>query len=127
MEKGRTMKKLQKAVLRNSIVMLSLFALAVASSGVAQAQECFAFQSGANTVRAEGMTEAVGNIQLQCRNQETFGQPPIGDKAVISITLNTMITNAMNEMVMRSRASPTLMYRWRWPLPWGRSRLCGGG
>ena len=97
MEKGRTMKKLQKAVLRNSIVMLSLFALAVASSGVAQAQECFAFQSGANTVRAEGMTEEVGNIQLQCRAQEIFGQPPIGEEAVISITLNTMITNAMNE------------------------------
>ena len=60
MEKGRTTKKVQKAVLRNSIVMLSLFALTVASSGVAQAQECFAFQSGANTVRAEGITEAVG-------------------------------------------------------------------
>ena len=91
------MKKVQKAVLRNSIVMLSLFALTVASSGVAQAQECFAFQSGANTVRAEGITEAVGDIQLQCRAQEAFGLQPIADKAVISITLNTAITNETND------------------------------
>ena len=39
-------------------------------SGVAQAQECFAFQSNPNTVRAEGKTEAVGGIQLQCRNED---------------------------------------------------------
>ena len=85
------MTKNYKAVLKSSLVMLVLFA--VAGSGVAQAQECFAFQSGPNTVRAEGMTEAVGSIQLQCRNQDIFGQPPIGDEAVISITLNTQITN----------------------------------
>ena len=66
-------------------------------SGVAQAQECFAFQSGANTVRAEGITEAVGSIQLQCRAQVGFGLPPIGDEAVISIKLNTQITNATND------------------------------
>ena len=34
------MKKTHKAVLRSSLVMLSLLALAVVSSGVAQAQEC---------------------------------------------------------------------------------------
>ena len=63
-------------------------------SGVAQAQECFAFQTGANKVRAEGKTEEVGSIQLQCRSLETtFGQQPIGDEAIISITLNTQITN----------------------------------
>ena len=84
-----------KAVLRSSIAMLILFA--VAGSGVAQAQECFAFPSGANMVRAEGMTEAVGSIQLQCRAQDIFGQPPIGAKAVISITLNTQITNATDD------------------------------
>ena len=54
------MKEIQKPVRRNSLVILSLFAAAVAGGGVAQAQECFAFPSGANTVRAEGMTEAVG-------------------------------------------------------------------
>ena len=91
------MKEIQKPVRRSSLVILSLFAAAVAGSGVAQAQECFAFPSGANTVRAEGMTEAVGSIQLQCRAQEVFGQPPIPDKAVISITLNTQITNATND------------------------------
>ena len=88
------MTKNYKAVLKSSLVMLVLFA--VAGSGVAQAQECFAFQSDANTVRAEGLTEEVGKIQLQCRDQEVFGQPPIADEAVISITLNTPITNATN-------------------------------
>ena len=91
------MKEIQKPVRRSSLVILSLFAAAVAGSGVAQAQECFAFPSGANAVRAEGITEAVGSIQLQCRAQEVFGQPPIPDKAVISITLNTQITNATND------------------------------
>ena len=89
------MTKIHKSVLRSSIAMLILFA--VAGSGVAQAQECFAFPSGANTVRAEGMTEAVGSIQLQCRAQEIFGQPPIGAEAVISITLNTQITNPTDD------------------------------
>ena len=64
---------------------------------MAQAQECFAFQSGPNTVRAEGRTEAVGSIQLQCRAQEGFGLPPIGDEAIISIKLNTQITNETNK------------------------------
>ena len=87
------MKKTHKAVLSTLAVLCLLFM----GSGVAQAQECFAFQSGANTVRAEGMTEAVGSIQLQCRAQTGFGLPPIGDEAVISITLNTQITNATND------------------------------
>ena len=34
---------------------------------------------------------------MQCRAQEAFGLPPIGDEAVISITLNTMITNETND------------------------------
>ena len=89
------MTKNYKAVLKSSLVMLVLFA--VAGSGVAQAQECFAFQSDPNTVRAEGKTEAVGGIQLQCRSQVGFGLPPIGDEAVISIKLNTAITNETND------------------------------
>ena len=72
------MTKNYKAVLKSSLVMLVLFA--VAGSGVAQAQECFAFQSGANTVRAEGMTEAVGSIQLQCRDQEALACSPLAMK-----------------------------------------------
>ena len=87
------MTKTHKAVLSTLAVLCLLFM----GSGVAQAQECFAFQSGANTVRAEGMTEAVGSIQLQCRAQTGFGLPPIGDEAVISITLNTQITNETND------------------------------
>ena len=89
------MTKNYKAVLKSSLVMLVLFA--VAGSGVAQAQECFAFQSNPKTVRAEGKTEAVGGIQLQCRSQVGFGLPPIGDEAVISIKLNTVITNDTND------------------------------
>ena len=87
------MTKTHKAVLSTLAVLCLLFM----GSGVAQAQECFAFQSGANTVRAEGMTEAVGSIQLQCRDQDIFGVQPIGDEAVISITLNTAITNETND------------------------------
>ena len=62
------MKKTHKAVLKSSLIMLSLLALVVVSSGVAQAQECFARRvSGSdNTVRAEGMTEPLGGIELKC-------------------------------------------------------------
>ena len=34
---------------------------------------------------------------MQCRAQEAFGLPPIGDEVVISITLNTAITNETND------------------------------
>ena len=88
------MTKTYKAVLSTLAALCLLFM----GSGVAQAQECFAFQTGATKVRAEGMTEAVGSIQLQCRSLETtFGQQPIGDEAIISITLNTQITNKLDE------------------------------
>ena len=51
------MTKTHKAVLSTLAVLCLLFM----GSGVAQAQECFAFQSELRTsVRAEGMTEAVG-------------------------------------------------------------------
>ena len=100
------MTKTYKAVLSTLAVLCLLFM----GSGVAQAQECFAFQSGANTVRAEGMTEAVGSIQLQCRDQGGFGVQPIGDEAVISITLNTQITNERTTRVIWSWASPTRWY-----------------
>ena len=102
------MTKTHKAVLSTLAVLCLLFM----GSGVAQAQECFAFQSDPTTVRAEGKTEAVGGIQLQCRSQVGFGLPPIGDDAVISIKLNTQITNETNDdgdMVMGlTYGSPTL-------------------
>ena len=87
------MTKTHKAVLSTLAVLCLLFM----GSGVAQAQECFAFQSNPNTVRAEGKTEAVGGIQLQCRAQTGFGLPPIDDEVVISIKLNTQITNETND------------------------------
>ena len=71
---------------------------AVAGSGVAQAQECFAFPSGANTVRAEGMTEAVGSIQIAVQGPRSLWPAAHSRyKAVISIELNTAITNATND------------------------------
>ena len=74
------MKKTHKAVLRSSLVMLSLLALAVVSSGVAQAQECFARRAigSPNAVRAEGMTELLGGIELLCsggRDSAGFALP----------------------------------------------------
>ena len=59
------MTKTYKAVLKSSLVMLVLFA--VAGSGVAQAQSCQARAESTEIVRAEGITEVVGNIELQCR------------------------------------------------------------
>ena len=119
------MTKTHKAVLSTLAVLCLLFM----GSGVAQAQECFAFQSGANTVRAEGMTEAVGSIQLQCRAQEIFGQPPIGDEAVISITLNTAITNETNDdgdMVMGLTYTDGWWVPTTLRTPWGPPKIIRG-
>ena len=69
------MAKIRKSVFRSGIVMLSLLAAIVLSSSVAYAQDCRArVASGANTVRAEGMTEAVGGIELSCKatKQDAF-------------------------------------------------------
>ena len=92
------MKKTHKAVLRSSLVMLSLLALAVVSSGVAQAQSCFARRASGstNTVRAEGMTELLGGIELLCVGGGGTGFAP-PETIEVSIELNTMITNATND------------------------------
>ena len=92
------MKKTHKAVLKSSLIMLSLLALVVVSSGVAQAQECFARRvSGSdNTVRAEGMTEPLGGIELKCAGGMGTGFDPPATIEV-SIELNTMITNATKD------------------------------
>ena len=63
------MTKNYKAVLKSSLVMLvPASPLAVVSSGVAQAQECIAraWQVRPTAVRAEGITETVGTIELRC-------------------------------------------------------------
>ena len=113
------MTKTYKAVLSTLAALCLLFM----GSGVAQAQECFAFQSGANTVRAEGMTEAVGSIQLQCRDLDTFGQQPIGEEAVISITLNTQITNETDDDDVVQGPHLHLWCHWR---NLGRSKIIRG-
>ena len=90
------MSKIRKSFLKGSAMMLSLVAVMALSSSVAQAQQCFAFPSSANTVRAEGVTEMVGSILLTCRNQASFGQAPVPTNIKISVTVNTMVTNALN-------------------------------
>ena len=52
------MTKNYKAVLKSSLVMLVLFA--VAGSGVAQAQECFAFQSESDHGSRRGQNRGGG-------------------------------------------------------------------
>ena len=81
------MTEIQKPVRRSSLVMLSLFAAAAGGSGVAQAQECIAREKSF-TVRAEGITEAVGTIELRCTEPTGFG---FGSPAELEVTveLNT--------------------------------------
>ena len=84
------MTKNYKAVLKSSLVMLVLFA--VAGSGVAQAQECIARADDATTARAEGITEAVGGVELLCRSPRDLASA-FPDDTTISIELNTQVTN----------------------------------
>ena len=92
------MKEIQKPVRRSSLVILSLFAAAVAGSGVAQAQQCFARRASGspNAVRAEGMTELLGGIELLCTGGAGTGFTP-PETIEISIELNTAITNETND------------------------------
>ena len=63
------MTKTHKAVLRSSLVMLSLLALAVVSSGVAQAQECFARRvSGSDQLGSRrGHDRTIGGHRIEVR------------------------------------------------------------
>ena len=85
------MAKIRKAVFRSGIVMMSLLAAIVLSSSVAYAQDCRARVGDGNTVRAEGMAEMVGSIELRCTTQDSFFAAP--DAVTLSIELNTQITN----------------------------------
>ena len=82
------MTKTYKAVLKSSLIMLILFA--VAGSSVAQAQTCHVRRviGAPNTVRAEGMTEIMGGIEVQCTDAGNTGfAAPMTTE--ISIELNT--------------------------------------
>ena len=82
---------------------LLLCALAVAFSGVAEAQSCFTQVSGANMVRAEGLTEVVGGLRVLCRqpadvsdtNPFGGGVAPLSFK--LALELNTRITNEITD------------------------------
>ena len=94
------MTKTYKAVLKSSLVMLVLFA--VAGSGVAQAQECIARAQDVGVVRAEGITEQVADIELRCRRPTlsagAFGfDADIPDELNITLELNTNITNEISD------------------------------
>ena len=82
--------KTYKAVLKSSLVMLVLFA--VAGSGVAQAQTCQARAINAAVVRAEGITEMVGDIELQCRRAtaDTGSYRPVNDFFDVPAYLTTV-------------------------------------
>ena len=91
--------KTYKAVLKSSLVMLVLFA--VAGSGVAQAQSCQARAKNTEMVRAEGITEMVGDIELQCRRPAgdtgSFFDATIPAMLDITVQLNTNITNEISD------------------------------
>ena len=90
--------------------MLSLFAAAVAGSGVAQAQECIARAKNTGMVRAEGITEVVAEIELRCRRPEAdrFGfAADIPEELKIAVELNTRITNAIgDDAVVKLETAP---------------------
>ncbi len=70
MEKGRTMKKVQKAVLRNSIVMLSLFALTVASRRRGAGAGVFRLPKRCEHGSRRGHHRGGGKYpELQCRDE----------------------------------------------------------
>ena len=90
--------------------MLSLFAAAAAGSGVAQAQSCQARAKSTGMVRAEGMTEAVAEIELRCERPEAdrFGfAADIPEELKIAVELNTRITNAIgDDAVVKLETTP---------------------
>ena len=93
------MAKIRKAVFRNGIAMMSLLAAIVLSSSVAQAQRCEAQAAGGDNavanVRAEGMTEMIGGIQLRCVTADS-GSLFDPENITLSVTLNTPITSLAN-------------------------------
>ena len=99
------MAKIRKSVFRSGIVMLSLLAAVVLSGGVAEAQlNCGARVGMPPVVRAEGMTEVIGDIQVRClvaapEDDDLFGDIDATIPAMleISVQLNTSITNSSDD------------------------------
>ena len=94
------MTKTYTAVLKSSLVMLVLFA--VAGSGVAQAQRCKAYESTPKVVRAEGITETVGGIELRCVAPSAATDPldsgaEVPEMVEITVELNTRITSPISD------------------------------
>ena len=89
------MTKTHKAVLSTLAVLCLLFM----GSGVAQAQECIARAISAGTVRAEGITEQVTDIELRCGRPTATGSISFGipDFIDIAVELNTNITNEITD------------------------------
>ena len=96
------MAKIRKSVFRSGIVMMSLLAAIVLSSSVAYAQRCEARAATTNdadesvavaNVRAEGMTEEIGGIELRCVPSEDTGSLFAITEFTLSVTLNTPITS----------------------------------
>ena len=75
--------------------MLSLFAAAVAGSGVARAQECIA-RGKSVTARAEGITEEMGTIELRCAEPTGLGFGS-ADELEVTVELNTRITSVIDD------------------------------
>ena len=82
---------------------LLVCALAVAFSGVAEAQSCFARATNLTEVRAEGLAEVVGSIQMLCRvppedaSENPFLAGPVPTKLTIKLELSSNVTNEIND------------------------------
>ena len=90
---------------------LLVCAMAVAFSGVAEAQVCFARASNLQEVRAEGLTEVVGDVQLVCRppttasSDDPFAGDAVPHKLTIALEMSSNITNEINDSRVVSMAS----------------------
>jgi hypothetical protein len=85
-------------------MMLSLVAAMALSSGVAYAQNCGARVAMPDVVRAEGMTEVVGDIELRCVPGDQVETPgfgevsaPVPEMMSLAIQLNAGITNEVDD------------------------------
>ena len=93
------MTKTYKTVLRSSLVMLSLLALAVVSSGVAQAQDCIARAISLRHGSAPRVLPSPwGPSTWRARKPEVgLGFNAIPAMLEITVKLNTRITSAITD------------------------------
>ena len=101
----------------NYLKILSIaVALLLLGAGSADAQVCFTRTDNLTEVRAEGLTEVVGNVQLVCRDRDTaddddpFGAAPVPHKLTIALELSSNITNEIDderEVTMASTVTDT--------------------